>query len=180
MYFTRIISITMLFLLYSINLYADDLLDAGRATTIDVLIENAVRRKLIAGAVVSVGNHNGQLYITTLGNLYPDTASEHISELTKFDIASLTKVIATAPAIMKLLQQGRLNLLDPITRWFPEFEETDLDEITVLNLLTHTSGLNDIEISTDTPLQNLIEKVVTQKKAASPGNRFRYADINFI
>jgi CubicO group peptidase (beta-lactamase class C family) len=179
--FFRITILTLLLLSFSFTLHAaDDLMDAGRAATIDVMLENAIRRGLIAGAVVAVGNHTGQLYGTAQGRLYPNIEAPLISDRTLFDIASLTKVIATAPAIMKLLEQGKINLLDPLTRWFPEFEGTDRDELTILNLLTHTSGLNDVEMSPDYPLHSLIEKAGLQNSAILPGNRFRYADINFI
>jgi CubicO group peptidase (beta-lactamase class C family) len=178
---SRIFIFTVILISLSTHLKAaDDLMDAGRAVTIDVILENAIRRGLISGAVVTVGNHTGQLYSTSLGRLYPDAGSPLLSERTLFDTASLTKVLATAPAIMKLLEQGKLSLLDPLTRWFPEFEGTDRDEITVLNLLTHTSGLDDVEIATGDPLKSLIEKAVLQHNGSLPGNRFRYADINFI
>lgn len=176
----RIIVAAALLSLPAIPHAADDLMDAGRAVTIDVILENAIRRNLIAGAVVVVGNRSGQLYITAQGKLFPDTAAPLLSERTLFDTASLTKVIATAPAIMKLLEQGKINLLDPLTRWFPEFEGTDHDEITILNLLTHSSGLNDVEITADAPLRSLIENAIMQHNGNLPGNRFRYADINFI
>jgi CubicO group peptidase (beta-lactamase class C family) len=81
---------------------------------------------------------------------------------------------------MKLLEQDRINLLDPLSRWFPEFEGTDREEITILNLLTHTSGMDDIEIAHDDPVRRLIEKITIQNNGTLPGNRFRYADINFI
>jgi CubicO group peptidase (beta-lactamase class C family) len=178
---SRIIILTAVFLSLSTTVKAaDDLLDVGRAVSIDVMLENAMRRGLISGGVVAVGNHTGQLYITAQGRLYPDAGVSLLSERTLFDIASLTKVIATAPAIMKLLEQGKITLLDPLTRWFPEFEGTDRDEITILNLLTHTSGLDDVEITKNDPLRNLIEKAILQHNGSLPGNRFRYADINFI
>src|SRR5262249_30250278 len=94
--------------------------------------------------------------------------------------ASLTKVFATTPAVMKLLERGQINLMDPITRWFPEFEGSGREDITVLNLLTHTSGLEDVAIPAEEPLKNAIQRVVKQKIWIQPGNRFRYADINFI
>lgn len=159
---------------------ADALLDAGRAVSIDVMLENAVRRGLISGGVVAVGSHHGLLYGTAQGRLYPDAGAPEFSDRTLFDTASLTKVIATAPAVMKLLEMGKISLLDSLTRWFPEFEDSDRDEITILNLLTHTSGLDDVEISNDDPLRSLIEKVIIQNTGSQPGNRFRYADINFI
>lgn len=181
MIISRTIILTAIILSLSTNLLAaDDLMDLGRAASIDVILENAIRRGLISGAVVAVGNHRGQLYGTAQGRLYPDAGAPSFSDRTLFDTASLTKVIATAPAIMKLLEQGKLNLLDPLTRWFPEFEDTELDEITILNLLTHTSGLNDVEIASNDPLISLIAKAVTQNGGTITGSRFRYADINFM
>lgn len=177
----RILILTTALLLLFINFsIADDLMDVGRAVSIDVMLENAIRRGLISGGVVAVGNHAGPLYSTAQGRLYPESAAPLLTEQTLFDTASLTKVIATAPAIMKLLEQGNISLLDPLTRWFPEFEESDRDEISILNLLTHTSGLEDVEITNDDPLRSLIEKAIKQNNGTLPGNRFRYADINFI
>ena len=176
----RIIIATIFLLLSNTLNAADDLMDVGRAVTIDVMLENAIRHGLISGGVVVVGNHTGQLYGTAQGRLYPSNSAPPLSDRTMFDTASLTKVIATAPAIMKLLEQGKVNLLDPLTHWFPEFEDTERDEITVLNLLTHTSGMNDVEIASDSPLRSLIEKAIIQNHAYLPGNRFRYADINFM
>lgn len=176
----RIILVSLFLSLSPTVSIADDLLDVGRALSIDIMLENAIRRGLIAGGVVTVGNHAGQLYGTAQGRLYPDPAAPLLSERTLFDTASLTKVIATAPAVMKLLELGRITLLDPLSRWFPEFEGTDREEITILNLLTHTSGLDDVEIPPDDPLRSLIEKAMLQNNGTLPGNRFRYADINFI
>lgn len=173
--------LSLLLLSFATTLHATDaLLDAGRAATIDVLLSNAVRRGMIAGGIVAVGNHSGQLFSTAQGRMYPNETAQTISEHTRFDIASLTKVIATAPAIMKLLEDGKINLLDPLSKWFPEFEGTNQEEITILNLLTHTSGLNDVEIQSDVSMLNFIKKVTFQNSTILPGNRFRYADINFI
>lgn len=175
------IFLTVILLSLSSNLHAaDDLLDIGRAVSIDAVLENAIRRGLISGGVVAVGNHNGQLYSTAQGGLYPNTGSPKLSERTLFDTASLTKIIATAPAIMKLLEMGKISLLDPITRWFPEFEGTEREEITILNLLTHTSGLDDVEVANEDPFGGLVKKAIKQNNGFLPGNRFRYADINFI
>lgn len=175
------IILTTLLISFSTNLHAaDDLMDAGRAASIDVVLESAIRRGLISGGVIVIGNHSGQLYSTSQGMLFPGVSGSPLSERTLFDTASLTKVVATAPAIMKLLEQGKLNLLDPLTRWFPEFEGTDREEITILNMLTHSSGIDDVDIAEDDPMRSLIEKIVMQNSGAPPGNRFRYADANYI
>lgn len=159
---------------------ADELLDNARTATLEFLMENAIAHGLIAGSVIMIGNREGILYSAARGRLTAAADSPPLTELTIFDIASLTKVFATTPAVMKLLDEGRITLTDPLTRWFPEFEGTGREDITVLNLLTHTSGLNDISFSTVEPLKTAILKVAMQKGWTQPGNRFHYADINFI
>lgn len=159
---------------------ADDLMEIGRAATIDVVLDNAIRRGLISGGAVAVGNHEGLLYSSARGQLYPAGTTALIDGHTLFDVASLTKVIATTPAVMKLLESGRVTLMDPLSRWFPEFEGTGREEVTILNLLTHTSGLDDATLSNITPLKSAIQHAASQKNWNPSGNRFRYADINFI
>jgi serine-type D-Ala-D-Ala carboxypeptidase len=172
--------ILCLFLCASPLLAADELLDAGRAATIDYMLERAVSQGFIGGGVVLVGNRSGVTYTASRGRIGFTADAGALNERTIFDIASLTKVVATAPAVMKLLEEGRISLLDPITRWFPEFEGTGREDITILNLLTHTSGLNDIAISSVEPLTTTIHKAAIQRNNRLPGSRFLYADINFI
>ena len=158
---------------------SDDLMDAGRTANIDFMVENAIAHNLIAGGVVVIGDHRGILYTAARGRLNSEAGSPLLNERTIFDIASLTKVIATTPAVMRLLEVGAITLMDPVSRWFPEFIGSGREEITILNLLTHTSGLDDIALSTDGPINNAIQKLIDQSWKL-PGNRFRYADINFI
>lgn len=160
-------------------LASDDLMDTGRTANIDFLVENAISHNLIAGGVVVIGNHQGVLYTAARGRLNSEAGSPLLNEGTIFDVASLTKVIATTPAVMRLLEVGAISLMDPITRWFPELIGSGREEITILNLLTHTSGLEDIALSADGPINNAIHKLIDQSWKLA-GNRFRYADINFI
>ena len=176
----RTLSIIGMFLCASPLFAADDLLDAGRAATIDYMLERAVSQGFIGGGVVLVGNRSGVTYTASRGKLGFSPEAGTLNERTIFDIASLTKVVATAPAIMKLLEEGRITLLDPLTRWFPEFEGSGREDITILNLLTHTSGLNDIAFSPLEPLNTAIHKAALQKNGRIAGTRFLYADINFI
>jgi CubicO group peptidase (beta-lactamase class C family) len=172
--------IICLFFCESPLLAADDLLDAGRAATIDYMLERAVSQGSIGGGVVLVGNRSGITYSASRGKIGFTADATALNERTIFDIASLTKVVATAPAVMKLLEEGRISLLDPLTRWFPEFVGTGREDVTILNLLTHTSGLNDIAINSVEPLRTVIHKAALQKNGRLPGSRFLYADINFI
>jgi CubicO group peptidase (beta-lactamase class C family) len=179
-YIFRIILIICLLFCVSPLVAADELLDAGRAATIDYMLERAVSKGFIGGGVVLVGNRAGVTYTASRGKIGFSADATALNERTIFDIASLTKVVATAPAVMKLLEEGRITLLDPLTRWFPEFEGTGREDVTILNLLTHTSGLNDIAISSIEPLKTTIHKAALQKNGRLPGSRFLYADINFI
>jgi len=175
-----VLHIICLLLCGSPLLAADDLLDAGRAATIDYMLERAVSQGFIGGGVVLVGNRSGVTYTASRGKIGFSVDANALNERTIFDIASLTKVVATAPAVMKLLEEGHISLLDPITRWFPEFEGSGREDITILNLLTHTSGLNDIAFSPAEPLTTAIHKAAIQKNGRLSGSRFLYADINFI
>jgi CubicO group peptidase (beta-lactamase class C family) len=159
---------------------SDDLLDAGRTTTIDFLLERAIAQGLIAGGVVVIGNHAGVLHSTARGRVTAAPEGALLDEHTLFDLASLTKVLATTPAVMKLLEEGRISLVAPVTRWFPEFEGSGQEDITILNLMTHTSGLHDIDIPSAAPVATVIREVATQKTWRQPGQHFHYADINFI
>lgn len=159
---------------------SDYLMEAGRTANIDFMVENAISRNLISGGVVVIGNHEGIVYSAVKGRIAPGVDAPKLSLNTVFDVASLTKVVATTPAVMKLLDEGRINLMDPVTRWFPEFEGTGREDITILNLLTHSSGLDDMSLSPDEPFKSAIRKATAQKNWYEPGNRFRYADINFI
>lgn len=176
-----ILLLTCLLLLPGHLLADDDLLELdGRTTTIDFLLEHAISRNLITGGVVLIGNRDGILYSTARGRMTSLPAAPPLTEKAIFDVASLTKVLATTPAVMKLLEEGRVTLMDPLTRWFPEFEGSGREDITILNLLTHTSGLDDLALGGAEPLKLAIQKAASQKNWNLPGNRFRYADINFI
>ncbi len=160
-----------------VNAETDPVEEAGRTAVLDSILQNAVRKKLISGAVVLIGNRSETLYTQAVGKAGFDKNSKPLEITTIFDIASLTKVFATTPAIIKLMDQGQLSLLDPVSKWFPEFEGK---EITILNLLTHTSGLHDSQLKADAPLESAIKRSSLYAGAVKPGTRFLYADCNFI
>lgn len=148
--------------------------------SIERLLERAISYRLIDGGVALVGNRSGVLSSVARGKISGAPGAPAIDDRTIFDLASLTKVIATAPAVMKLLDQGKIALTDPISRWFPEFANPGHEELTVLSLLTHTSGLDDFGVSPDQPMDSAVHKAAAQKFRARPNSRFHYADINFI
>ena len=100
---------------------------------------------------------------------------------TLFDLASLTKVIATTPAVMQLFEEGKIRLNDPVAKYWPEFGQNGKEGITVRELLTHYSGLPP-----DLPLANswsgydaAMKLIVEARPVVPPGARFIYSDVNF-
>jgi len=110
------------------------------AAAADEQINRAVSTGLIPGAVLLIG-HDGQVvYRKAYGERALIPAREAMTVDTIFDAASLTKVIATTSAVMKLFDQGKIRLNDPVTNYLPEFQG-GRSEITIRNLMTHFSGL---------------------------------------
>ncbi|BCS52811.1 serine hydrolase [Geobacter sp. SVR] len=155
-------------------------LDLGSTTTMELLLERAMAHRRIAGCVVLVGNRDGIIFTTSRGRVNANPQAPPIDEHTIFDVASLTKVIATTSAVMKLVEDGRIGLSDPLVKWFPEFTGSGREDITILNLLTHTSGLDDSQLPDTMALRTAIQRAAFQKYRPAPGSRFSYADINFI
>jgi len=163
------------------NLFAaDEVLDFGRIAAIDLLMDLAISNNLIAGGVVVIGNHSGILSSTARGRLSDSPDAPLLDQQTIFDLASLTKVIATTPAVMKLIDGGQITLLDTLGHWFPEFKDSEHKNVTIINLMTHTSGLTDFEMSADQAMKTAIDRAAAEKNQLEPGNSFKYADINFI
>ena len=100
---------------------------------------------------------------------------------TIFDAASLTKVVATMPSIMKLFEQGKIRMDDPVTKYLPEFQSGKSD-ITIRLLLTHFSGFQpDFEMGGRwSGYEAGVQKALAEKPIVPPGSRFIYSDTNFI
>src|SRR5580658_5089945 len=114
------------------------------ATDIDAAINQAIREDKIPGAVVLVG-HNGQVvYRKAYGYRALLPVKEPMTADTIFDVASLTKIVATTSGMMKLFEEGRVRIDDPVTVYLPEFQNGaspgKTSPITVRDLMTHFSG----------------------------------------
>lgn len=182
----RVIALSLLLLLFPLlapmQLHAaiDPVATAPITTAnLDLLLERAMSDDLIAGGVIVVGNHDGIMATAARGQVSSVPGASAITDRTVFDVASLTKVIATTPAVIKLLDEGRVGLADPLSRWFPEFAGTEKGNITILNLMTHTSGLADVMVGADRSVEGVLRKVA-QQRFRGAGSGFEYADINFI
>lgn len=150
------------------------------AKRIDQLLENSINKGLVSGGVILVGSRDRTIFEKAYGRVSPLADANPMSIDTIFDLASLTKVIATTPSILKLAEERKLSLVDPVKKLLPEFEGKGKDELLVMNLLTHTSGFDDFPLVTDKAMQSAVEGAASQSFKGEIGNRFHYADINFI
>jgi uncharacterized protein YbbC (DUF1343 family)/CubicO group peptidase (beta-lactamase class C family) len=153
---------------------------AGSAL-LDQAINEAVSTEQIPGGVLIVGHGETVVYRKAYGDRALAPKAESMTVDTVFDCASLTKVIATTSSLMKLFEQGKFRLNDPITKYIPEFQGGKSD-ITIRNLMTHFSGLRP-DLTLDPPWSGYttgIHLAEIDKPAGPPGVRFVYSDINFI
>lgn len=151
------------------------------SATIDKAIEDAIQLKQLPGAVVLIGQRNEILHQKAYGQRALTPSPEQMTEDTIFDAASLTKVIATTSAVMRLVEQGKLRLNDPVTRYLPEFQNGKSDA-TVRHLLIHYSGLRP-DVDLDPPWAGYdtgIKLALIDKPTSEPNTKFVYSDINFV
>ncbi len=143
-------------------------------------INEAVKGHQIPGAVLWM--ERGNSVCEAFGNRMVDPRTEAMTKDTIFDAASLTKVLATAPSIMILIQEGKLKLETPVCSIIPEFTGGGKETVTIKHLLTHTSGTRS-----GIPREHLgnsypegIAAAVAEPLKNPVGFRFLYSDINFI
>jgi uncharacterized protein YbbC (DUF1343 family)/CubicO group peptidase (beta-lactamase class C family) len=149
---------------------------------IDAVIEQAIQEKQVPGAVLIIG-HDGQVvYRKAYGERSLEPQREAMTLDTVFDLASLTKVIATTTAVMQLVEQGKMRLNDPVAKYLPEFAQNGKDDITVRQLLTHYSGLEpDLDLKTPWEGKETAYRMAfAETPQQAPGSGFVYSDINFI
>ena len=154
----------------------------SRLPGLDAIVEDAIQDRQIPGVVVLVW-HDGQVvYRKAFGDRSIEPRREAMTVDTVFDIASLTKVVATTVAVMQLVQKGEIRVNEPVAKYIPEFAQNGKEDVTIRQLLTHFSGLpEDLDLTQtwqghDTALQ----MAYAQKPIDPPGSRFLYSDINFI
>ncbi len=140
------------------------------------------------GIVLLIGRGDRVLFRRAYGYRMNDPTSEPMTVDTLFDLASVTKPTATASAIMLLVQDGKIALDDPVARYVPEFNRPDKKDITILHLLTHTSGLPayvsaDIVEKAQGPRPNpdgLIKHIADLEKKYPTGKGTVYSCLNYL
>jgi len=158
---------------------------AQPASTFDQIapvVDAAIARHELPGAVVLAGRGDQVAYRRAFGRRALQPSPEPMTLDTMFDMASLTKVVATTTSVMQLVEEGHIRLGDQVTRFIPDFGRYGKDGITVRQLLTHTSGLRpDLELEVEfNGADEAIRRAIDEVPVAAPDERFVYSDINFF
>lgn len=156
--------------------------DADRLARIDGLVAEAIAAGETPGCVVCVGRRAGTARLSAHGERQVQPEREPMTTDTLFDLASLTKPVATATAVMQLVEDGRLGLGDRVARHLPEFAPHGKDAITVHDLLTHQGGLiadNALADYEQGP-EEAWRRICGLAPVAPRGARFIYSDVGFI
>ncbi len=166
--------------------------------TVSKLMNDAIAQQRLPGGVVVIGHGGRIVFHRAYGSRKPagdpgldgsPTPAEPMTEDTIFDIASLTKCLATATAVMQLYEQGKVAFDDPVQKYLPAFNTANDPRramVTVRMLLTHTSG-EPIDVNLGDPWgldgadkAEGIHRALTTPLQSGPGEVFRYSDINYI
>ena len=148
---------------------------------IDDTVRQQIAKTNLPGGVLWL-EHRGSNYHRAYGLRSVWPKPEEMTEDTIFDVASLTKILATTPAIMRLVESGQVKLDDSIDHYFPEFAAAVTNHVSIRLMLTHTSGLPPgIELASHWSGYEMgIQKACAVKFASTPGAKFTYSDVNFI
>lgn len=168
------------------NIYATGGVRVDKCAEMDAAINQAISDSKCPGGVLWF-QHQGtnnvvQTYVKAYGNRAVVPLQETMTVDTIFDAASLTKVVATTPALMLLVERGKVNLEAPVATYLPEFAVEGKERITVRQLLTHTAGLRpDISLKPDwSGYATGIQLCCAEKLGSPPGEKVVYSDTGLI
>jgi uncharacterized protein YbbC (DUF1343 family)/CubicO group peptidase (beta-lactamase class C family) len=175
-----------LFPLLALFLYGEsasaDTIDRSRLDRIDAAVEAAIKRGNCPGAVVVVVHQDEVVFRKAYGLRARVPETVPMSPDTVFDMASITKPVATATSVMVLIERGKLRPSDRVAQHWPEFAANGKEDVTVEHCLLHTSGLtadNSLKDYVGTR-KEMLKRIAGLKLEAPAGTRFRYSDVGFI
>ncbi len=155
---------------------------AHALATVDTLLTGAIDRQIFPGAAVAIGRSNSLVTSRGFGTFTYDS-DRNVSPRSLFDLASLTKVVATTTAAMRLYESGQLDLDAPVSRYLPEFGQNGKASITVRQLMTHTAGLTPFRRFYEegiTHPDGVLEAIFAETLIYEPGTEYRYSDFGMI
>lgn len=147
------------------------------------IVERSINKGLYPGAVIIAAHRGNVIYRGVFGNqrILPNVIPMKANTI--FDVASLTKVVVTTTSVMQLVERGKLDLDAPVGHYWPAFNHSGKENVTIRELLTHTSGLPaDLTFAkSDHPSKiSAIKGVEHQALLHPPGTVFKYSDVNFV
>jgi len=149
---------------------------------IDAVVAEGIEAGEMPGCVVIVGRRGKVVFFKAYGDRQVEPKRVAMTTDTVFDMASLTKPVATATSVMILLQEGKLRLQDRVAEHVPEFGNHGKEEITVFELLTHQGGLipdNSLADYADGP-EKAWERIFALSLHEPPGSKFTYTDVGYL
>ena len=157
-------------------------MDGDALALVDRIIERAIADSVTPGAAIAVGRHGRLVRSRGYGALDYVAGSPAVSDSSLYDLASLTKVVATTTALMTLVDDGEIGLDDTVGRWLPEWSEGWKEVVTVRDLLLHRSGLPPFrpfwrELSGRDEIRRAIGDLPLEYE---PGTRTVYSDIGLV
>lgn len=160
---------------------AEARLDVARLAEIDRAILDSIAARKLPGAVFRL-EREGAVYEKAYGRHTYDDGAIPMTPDTVFDAASLSKVLSTAPSVLLLAEEGKLDLEAPLVRYFPECANGGKEAVTVRQLLTHSSGLPAGLPATPAweGKEAAYMLACIQAVTHAPGSFFRYSDINYV
>lgn len=157
-------------------------MDGAKLARIDAVVAEEIEKSAIPGCVIAVGRHGKLVLLKAYGHRQTEPNKVRMTTDTVFDLASVTKPVATATAVMLLVERGTLKLDDPIAKYVPEFGQNGKGKITVFQLLTHQGGLipdNPIGDYLDGP-EKAWERIFALEPQVEPGTKFMYTDVGYL
>ena len=157
-------------------------MSATRLSKIDVAVAEGLRREWMPGCVVMVGHQGKIVFHKAYGNKQVQPETIAMTTDTVFDMASITKPIATATSVMKLVELGKIDVDQAVAHYIPEFAANGKDEITVRQLLIHQGGLLPDNALSDynDGVAKAFERIYALGTRVEPGTTFMYTDVGFI
>jgi CubicO group peptidase (beta-lactamase class C family) len=155
---------------------------ANRFLEIETLVERAILKGDLPGAVICFADRDQVRYLKAFGDRRVRPERQPMTTDTVFDLASITKPVATATSIALLSQRGQIDVSKPVSEYLPEFTGNDKETVTIEQCLLHTSGLipdNSLADYQDGDHETW-RRICGLKLRSEPGTTFSYSDVGFI
>lgn len=172
----KIIVISITIIACAFNSFAKDF------SRVEDIVSQSIAKSYFPGAQLIIGNDKNTIFEKSFGNFTYDEFSPVVTDESMYDLASLTKVIATTSAIMKLYQEEKIDLNDKVAKYIPEFANNGKENLNILNLLLHNSGLKAFIpfYKYYTSREEVINAIYNAVLDYEPDTKFVYSDLNAI